>query len=84
MDLKAHQKKWNEYVEDRRSDFNFYIDRSDLSMPQMSESTGIPLDWIKQSKVGIIKQPGDHRMTILIEFMKDFERLQTYYSALAR
>lgn len=84
MDSKEHQKKWIDYRSARRDDFMYYIDRSDMSYTLMAESTGIPIDWLKQVKNGRIKKPNDYRMTIVMDFIKDFERLQTYYSALAR
>jgi len=83
MDLKVRARK-SDYVEGRREDFIYYLERSDLSATLLAESTGISLDWIKQVKNSRIQMPADYRMTILIDFIKDFERLQTYYAALER
>ncbi len=73
-----------QYVEARKADLLYYLARTDLTMKQISESTNIGFRWITSVRYGQIKKPNDRRITVIIDFVKDFERLQTYYIALAK
>ena len=70
------------YVEQRRRDLIYYIGRSDLSFAHISKTLGFSTWWLNQVKSGLIKRPNDHRIGVVIDFVKDYERLQTYYAAL--
>ena len=85
MGLKAQVRKSNEeYFKGRIEDFRFYVARSDLSKRLIAKCTGVPEFYIKAILKGSIKKPNDIRMSRVIEFIKDFERLQSYYIALGR
>lgn len=72
------------YHKRRVEDFEYYLDRSDMSNDLIALSLEIPRMWIHNSKKGKLVRPNDHRITIVIDFVKDFERLQSYYCGLLR
>ena len=82
---RVHDKEQREeYLSKRIDDFRYYIMRADLSVKQISSSTGINLNWMLAVKHGNIKNPADERISVIIAFVKDYERLQTYYTAMAK
>lgn len=72
-----------EYHAKRIADLDYYIDRSGLKLIQIAESVGIPRYWIIKTRKGGYKRPCDERIGVIIKFIKDFERMQSYYRALA-
>ena len=74
----------HEYHEAKAKDFLYYLDRSDLNIREISESLDLNYEWIRKVKYGEIKKPNELRVDTVIDFIKDFERLQTYYRALLK
>ena len=74
----------HEYYAKRVEDFLYYVERSDLNIAQISKGLNIPIDWLYSVVYGRIKRPSEHRVTTIIDFIKDFERLQTYYTAVIK
>ena len=72
------------YQDKRREEFLYYINRSELTLAQMSRALNISYDWLIHVSDGTIKKPGEYRVATIIDFVKDFERLQTYYAALLK
>ena len=72
------------YYSKRVEDFLYYIDRSGLTCAQITRSVGIPYDWLAQVYNGRIKRPNEHRVSTIIDFLKDFERLETFYAAVIK
>jgi len=70
-----------EYIDKRKADFQYYLNRSDLNGTQIADSLGINQDWFKSVSINRIQKPNQYRITLIIDFIKDFERLQTYYAA---
>ena len=73
-----------EYHAERQKDLEYYILRSGLSNRSISDSLGFSPDWLYQTRCGRFKRPCDQRISVIIEFLKDYERLQSYYFTLAK
>jgi len=85
MALKVRQKRLaSDYAQSRTEDLRHYLNRSDLSVVMIAASTGIPLSWLNAVKFKKIQCAAEDRVSLIIDFVKDFERLQTYYAALSK
>jgi hypothetical protein len=73
-----------EYVAKRRADFIYYVQRSKLSGMKIAQALGYSYDWLDRVKKGKIMRPNDNRMGVTIDFIKDYERLHSYYEALLK
>ena len=73
-----------EYHHKRMNDLDYYVDRSGLSNRSISHTLGFNEDWLWRVRQRLFKRPCDQRISIILEFIKDYERLQSYYAALAR
>lgn len=62
----------------------YYIDHSDLSLMQISRSTGVGSEWLKKLYYKKMVFPNDDRVQRIIDFCKHFEQLQSYYIAKTR
>lgn len=71
-----HLKRWQ--------DFKYYLDTTDLTLTQIARGVGVGYDWLARTNQGIIMKPGEHRVTTIIDFLKDYERLTTYYAAVIK
>ena len=72
------------YQDKRRAELHYYIDRSDLTLKQISRALNLSYDWLMHSYIGRIKKPNEHRVATIIDFVKDYERLSTYYTAIIK
>ena len=73
-----------EYHAERIEDLKYYIARSGLSKRSISKSLGLNYDWLPQVVGNRFKRPCDQRISVIIEYIKDYERLQSYYYTLAK
>jgi hypothetical protein len=71
-----------EYHARRIADLDYYMHRTGLNAYQIAESLGIPRVWIAKAQGGAFQRPCDERISVIIAFLKDFERLQSYYRVL--
>ena len=76
LDLEYHQKRVEDLV--------YYIHRSDLTISEIARSVGFHFRWLQRVVLGLYKRPCDERISVIIAFLKDYERLQTYYLALGQ
>lgn len=74
----------SDYYLKRWQDFIYYLDTTDLTLTQIARATGVGYDWLQKVHVGIIMKPGEHRVTSIIDFLKDYQRLSTYYAAVIK
>jgi hypothetical protein len=74
----------HEYYANRVKDFLYYVNRSDLTQAEIARSLNISGNWLYRVYYGKIKRPGEHRVTTIIDFLKDYERLQTYYASVIK
>ena len=81
--VKLAKKLSLEYHAKRIDDLNYYIHRSRLNVYQIAEALDIPRQWVFLAQTGRYKRPCDERISLTIKFIKDFERLQSYYQALS-
>ena len=65
-------------------DMDYYITRSGLSNRSISRTLGFDEMWIHRVRRRLFKRPCDQRISVIIEFLKDYERLQSYYFTLAQ
>lgn len=80
---KAHRVD-HEYYAKRVEDFLYYVNRCELTKVQISRALKIDKDWLYSVYYGRIKRPSEHRVTTIIDFVKDMERLTTYYTAVIK
>jgi len=73
-----------DYHEKRREELKYYMDRSDLTGRQIAKTLGLNQWWVDAARNKRIMRPNDFRVSVIIDFVKDYERLQTYYSALLK
>ena len=72
------------YRKKRIADLVYYLDRSDLTVNQLSKSLGIYYGWFTLMRVDAFEELNEHRITTIIEFVKDYEKLQSYYAAVIK
>ena len=53
----------------------------DMLIKHEGERLDMYQDWFKSVSIDRIQKPNQYRITLIIDFIKDFERLQTYYAA---
>jgi hypothetical protein len=73
-----------EYHAKRIEDLNYYLTRSDLSVDAISRTLGFEGRWLPRTAKGMFKRPCDEKISVTIAFIKDYERLQSYYYAVAK
>ena len=73
-----------EYHAKRMDDLDYYVARSTLSPRSICKALGFQEQWLYQVKHRVYKRPCDARISVIIEFIKDYERLQSYYLTLAK
>lgn len=71
-----------DYYEARRKELHYYLFRSDLTSRQIASSLGLTQWWLEAAKHRRIKKPNDRWVQAVIDLIKDYERLQTYYRAI--
>ncbi len=74
----------HEYYAKRVTDFLYYVDRCEMNKCQISRALGIDRDWLYSVYYGRIKRPSEHRVSTIIDFVKDHERLTSYYAAVIK
>lgn len=78
---KKRQREREEYKQQRHDDLRHYCQRADLTIAGIARTFGLSKDVLYQVTSGA-NLLSDQKITVIIDFIKDYERLQTYYCAL--